>query len=447
MTAIVLELLPYRAALLAGHDTQLDVLVRVIAPPAPASARSRLPLNLSLVVDRSGSMSGRPLAEAKRCVGMVIDRLLPTDRASLVIYDDTIDICVPSQLVTDREAFHRALRSVHSGGSTALHMGWAKGAEQVAMHLDRERALSRVILLSDGQANVGLRDPEPIAAQCAEMAAAGVTTSTYGLAENFNEELMFAMANSGRGNAYYGQTAEDLMDPFQQELDLIAALCARSLRLSVTAAEGVGVEIVNRYAAAPGGRTMLPDLAYAGEAWALVRLSLPKALQANTEGNIRVLTVTLGYQDLDGKTHDLPPVHLVLPVLPVGAFEAVASHPMVAMRAAELRAAGLQDDARQAARRGEWEEVDRIMAELRVEAAASPWLAASIDDLESYARSRHRERFSKEAFFKSKAYRSRLASDGEDDMTFALSVEAAKPSYLRRKPQIGKRLDASDDDK
>jgi len=191
---------------------------------------------------------------------------------------------------------------------------------------------------------------------------------------------------------------------------------------------------------------MLPDLAYAGEAWALVRLQVPKALQANAQGNIRVLTVSVGYQDLDGKAHDLAPAHLVLPVLPVGAFEAVAPDSVVAMRIAELKAAGLQDDARQAARRGDWEEVDRIMAELRVESAASPWLAATLDELEAYARSRHRERFSKEAFFKSTAIRSRLASEGED-VEFAMSFEARKPLYLRRKPQMGKKFDASSEDK
>jgi Ca-activated chloride channel family protein len=92
--------------------------------------------------------------------------------------------------------------------------------------------LKRVILLSDGQANEGLTDAAAIAAQCAEWAARGVTTSTYGLGNSFNEELMVAMARAGGGNHYYGDTAEDLMDPFQQELELLGNLCLRDLRLS-----------------------------------------------------------------------------------------------------------------------------------------------------------------------------------------------------------------------
>jgi Ca-activated chloride channel family protein len=107
------------------------------------------------------------------------------------------------------------------------------------------------------------------------MADAGVGTSTYGLGQGFNEELMTAMARAGRGNAYYGQTAEDLMDPFREEFDLMSALCARRLRLAVAPARGVRVEILNQYRTDAEGRTMLLDLAYGGEAWAVMRLTVP----------------------------------------------------------------------------------------------------------------------------------------------------------------------------
>ena len=87
---------PRRPALLAGHDNTLEVLVRIQAPDAPAELPQRSPLHLSLVIDRSGSMSGKPLAEAQRCAEFVLDGLLPTDRLSLVVYDDGVDTLVPA---------------------------------------------------------------------------------------------------------------------------------------------------------------------------------------------------------------------------------------------------------------------------------------------------------------------------------------------------------------
>ena len=72
---------PRRPALLAGHDNELDVLVRVQAPDAPTEMRARPALHLSLVIDRSGSMAGEPLAEAKRCAQFIVDGLLSTDRS------------------------------------------------------------------------------------------------------------------------------------------------------------------------------------------------------------------------------------------------------------------------------------------------------------------------------------------------------------------------------
>jgi Ca-activated chloride channel family protein len=232
---IDLEFVPHRAALLAGQDNGLDVVLRAKAPAAPNTQRERLPLNLAIVIDRSGSMSGRPLAEAKRCAAMIVDGLSAKDHASVVVYDDRVDVLIASRPVDDKQAFRHAIAEVDSRGSTALHDGWLTGAEQAAAQQNGQ-ALSRVLLLSDGCANQGLCDTAAIARQCAEMAEAGVGTSTYGLGQGFNEELMTAMARAGQGNAYYGQTAEDLMDPFREEFDLMSALCARRLRLALAPA-------------------------------------------------------------------------------------------------------------------------------------------------------------------------------------------------------------------
>jgi Ca-activated chloride channel family protein len=181
---------------------------------------------------------------------------------------------VPSRLVADRGAFHAAIREIGPGGQTALHDGWHMGATQVAQHL-RTDAIARVLLLSDGCANQGLSDPEAIRRHCGTLADTGISTSTYGLGSGFNEDLMSVMARDGQGQAHYGQTAEDLMELFDEEFSLLDALAARRLRLRLDPAPGVQARVLNGYRHEEDGRVILPDLPRDGDVWALVELDIP----------------------------------------------------------------------------------------------------------------------------------------------------------------------------
>ena len=260
MSTADLILTPRRPALLAGFDNRLDLLVRLRAPEPPATA-GRARLNLALVIDRSGSMAGEPLEEAKRCALHVVDRLAPTDRLALVAYDHRAELLAPARPVDDRAALRRAVSAIDDRGATDLHAGWLAGAEAIAPFA-APGATSRVALLSDGRANRGVTDPGVILARCRELAAAGVTTSTYGLGPAFNEELMIGMARVGGGSSYYGRTAADLLDPFAEELDLLAALHGRGPSLWLAPAGGVRAEVLNGHPELSPGVWRLPDLAY-----------------------------------------------------------------------------------------------------------------------------------------------------------------------------------------
>ena len=429
---------PRRPAVLAGFQSTLDVLVRVAAPEAPPSVgHSRAPLHLSLVIDRSGSMAGQPLDEAKKAAAFVINGLTRGDRASLVIYDDTVDTRVPLHGAEDRDRLLRAIEGIQSGGMTNLHGGWFAGAETLAPAVSRE-TISRVILLSDGCANKGLTDPVAIQRQCAELASAGVTTSTYGLGRNFNEDLMIGMARAGLGNTYYGQTAEDLMDPFSEELALLNATCARRLELQLATAPGVQAVVLNDYPRTADGSSQLPDLAYGGEAWALVRLTVPARLEGASPAAL--LSAAIRYTDMAGEPRAVQPCALSLPAVPAAAYGVLLEDALVIRRASELEAARLLVQARAAARHGDWDQVQALLASANKLGADNPWLKDVVRELQQLADRRDDAMFGKEGAYTSLRMSTRLAAPAE-----SATPGAEQASYLRRKSAQGKQQPGSPD--
>ena len=436
MTTPTMIITARRPALLAGHDNELDVLVRVQAPDAPAEFPKRNPVHLALVIDRSGSMSGQPLDEAKRCAEFVLDGLQATDQLSVVVYDNQVQTLVPTTHLHDKEGARRAIRAIHSGGSTDLHGGWLQGAGTLAP-LTKDHVTSRVILLSDGCANHGLLDHDQIWAQCADLARAGVSTSTYGLGHGFNEELMIGMARHGQGSSYYGQTADDLMDPFREEFELLNALCARRLRLVIAPAAGVKAKMLNDYVADGDNAWLLPNLAFGGEAWAVIRLRVPSPVSVGDADStaLALCSFSVRYATLDGEPRAIQPMSLAMPALPASAFNAIAEDELVARRADELEAAYLQTKARSAALRGDWDAVARSLKRAERIAANNPWVAEALNELRELAARKDEVMFAKESAFSSRKMSSRLAAREE---SLSLSVASPAAPYLRRKPSQGK---------
>lgn len=270
-----IEIIPARPALCMGEVSHLDVLVR-ITPPTPDIHFLRPPINLGIVLDRSGSMAaGKKMAHAHEAACFAIGQLLPTDRASVTIYDDQIETIARSAPVEDKTRLMAQIRGIQPRGSTALHDGWTAGARQVAEHVSWD-GLNRVLLLSDGLANVGVTDPTAIRADVKGMSAQGVSTSTIGVGDDYNEDLLEAMAQAGDGNYYYVETPIQLSDIFQTEMNGLMATVGRDVRMRMEAAQGTGiVEVLNDMERDSSNRLVLPNLIIGMPISIVVRLKIP----------------------------------------------------------------------------------------------------------------------------------------------------------------------------
>lgn len=423
---------PRRGALLAAQDNVLDVLVQVCAPDEmERQGQEPPPMGLALVIDRSGSMKGTPLEEAKRCCEFAVQRLRDQDSLALVLFDHRAEVLQALITLGERSRFLEQIGTIVSGGSTNLHGGWLAGAEQLAPKADSSR-FQRVILLSDGNANEGVVETDEIVTQCRALADAGVTTSTYGLGHSFNEDLMVAMAEAGRGSHYYGATADDLFEPFTREFDLLSYLWRRDVMLKVVPASGVEVTMVNAHV--PGidaNSWRLPDIAVGSEAWAILRLRIPRDRLSNPEGLLRVV---VSGRDAEGVLGDSVAAMEPLPVLLPTAFGAVAESAEVSRRAVETDAAEMLLKCRHAARADEWEAVDSLLTEAKQRFAGHEWVSSVIASMTRLAEQRELSSLSKDALYSSRTMSRRLRSTLETD---SLNAELDLPSFLRRSTSSG----------
>ncbi len=218
-----------------GLTTQILIRMRADLPESP-----RRNLNLSLAIDRSGSMAGSPLHHALKAAESIVDRLSANDTFSIVTYDDTVDTVVPPQSVTDRAALKSAIRRVRAGGLTNLSGGWLKGCEHIKTNLDPQR-INRVLLLTDGHANVGIYDPTVLTTTSAQKAEAGITTTTLGFGEGFNEDLLIGMARAAKGNFYFIQSMDEASEVFGIELESLRAVVGQNLTMAIELAPGVSL--------------------------------------------------------------------------------------------------------------------------------------------------------------------------------------------------------------
>ena len=233
--------------------SQRFVLAEVTAPPATRQRR-RAPVNLAFVLDRSGSMAGHKLEFAKLAIHDALARLDDRDRFSVVFYDDQIDVIVETTHATD-EARRNAIRhlaGVDARGSTNLGEGWLRGCEQVASTSPR-RASTASCCSPTVSPTQGMTDQDELAHHAAELRARGVSTTTFGVGNDFDEALLQAMADAGGGHFYYIESPQQIRDLIASEVGEALEVVARDVELELLAGEGVEVEAISPHRVAGRG--------------------------------------------------------------------------------------------------------------------------------------------------------------------------------------------------
>jgi Ca-activated chloride channel family protein len=227
-----------KPVVLAGSDERVVIKVGLKGLTMPVMP-DRLPLNLAIVLDRSGSMRHYDKMENARLGAIeIIERLSEEDIISLIVYSDRPQVIVPAQPVRDKQALIEIVSGIYAGGSTALYGGVAYGAGQVRRNMSWEY-VNRVILLSDGLANVGPSSTGALASLGRQLESEGITVTTIGVGLDYNEDLMTALAAESGGNAYFASTGRELPTIFAEEIGEAMTLTARDIRIKVDCPGGV----------------------------------------------------------------------------------------------------------------------------------------------------------------------------------------------------------------
>ncbi|MEO6212370.1 MAG: VWA domain-containing protein, partial [Vicinamibacterales bacterium] len=235
---------------------------------------------MSFVIDRSGSMGGSKVELARTAVIQALRMLRASDRFSVISYDNEIEIVAPSTQASS-EAVRNAISQVQriqARGSTNLSGGWLKGCEEIAAHLN-EAQTTRCLLLSDGLANDGIKDRDELAAHSRQLGVRGITTSCFGIGDDYDERLLEGIATASRGNSYHVETAVQIPDYLQSELGEALETVARDVVITVRPADGILVTTLNKYplvANADGSVSLqLGDLAARQEVSLVFRMKFP----------------------------------------------------------------------------------------------------------------------------------------------------------------------------
>jgi Ca-activated chloride channel family protein len=264
---------------------------------------TRPPLNLAVVIDRSGSMRGEKIAHAKRAATQLVDELQPSDRLSIISYasDVSVDISSVEASQAAKARMRAAIRQIYSGGGTNISGGYTRGFQEVRKWKG-EDTVNRVVLLSDGQATVGVTHRGTLENMARTNLQQGVSLTTMGVGLDYNEDLMAGMADQGSGNYYFIDAPDSVVSIFKSEFDGLAKTIAKNTSLVISLAEGVELEKLFGFSHERSNKQVMVSLAefQSGES---KNILLKLKARAGATGPSPIMDVDLSYQDV---TDDAP---------------------------------------------------------------------------------------------------------------------------------------------
>ncbi len=280
---------------------KVTLMLDLTAPANPVHA-SRPGQCVQLVLDRSGSMSGQPLESAKGSILKLIDRLAPQDSFGLVAFDDQALVIAPTRTMADHAmpALRKAIREMSTGGSTDISTGYLLGLRE----LNRVQAVggSTLLLVSDGHANAGEKDPKFFSEVSAKSATEKVTTSTIGLGNGYDETILEALAQGGGGAHRFAGTIDEAVGAIAAEVDDLLDKTVVNAVLRVTPTPALAgapmIEVLQRLPYWKDGDTYVVQLGdlYSGENRRFV-IDIPVPAMAAL-GLAHIADITIEYLDL-----------------------------------------------------------------------------------------------------------------------------------------------------
>lgn len=292
-----------RTVLPANQESPAVVKVTLDAPPPPKQSE-RPPVNLCIVLDRSGSMSGRKMEKAKEAAVEALQRLGSQDLFSMVIYDHEVETIVPAQSAANTEHIIPRIRKISSRGNTALFGGVSQGASEIRKNLEGSY-VHRLVLISDGLANVGPSSPEELGRLGASLVKENISVSTIGLGQGFNEDLMTTLAERSNGNTYFVESVKDLAQIFSSELGDVLSVVAKKVIVEIECEEGVTpVRLIGRDGRFTKNRVevYLNQLYGGQERYALLEVKVPAA---NAKSQRPLARARIHYEDLNAQAIEL----------------------------------------------------------------------------------------------------------------------------------------------